>query len=596
MNKTVNERIASLQKRMKEEHIDIYLVPTSDYHQSEYVGNYFRARQYLTGFTGSAGTAVVTQDECYLWTDGRYFIQAENELKGSVCKLMKDGQPGVPTIKEFLEEHLPKHCVLGFDGRTISMQTGIDYMHMVDRKHGRVRSEVDLINDIWVNRPARSMDPAYALPLKYAGETTESKLARIREYMKSCGADYHMVSTLDDICWILNMRGTDVKYFPLVLCYAVITMYDMKLYIDKEKLNEELLENFRKAGVILHPYDEVIEDTKMIPSWSRILIDPNVTSFSVYRSIPQDAVRIERQNPEILFKAIKNETEIANIRVAQIKDSVAHVRFIKWLKENAGKMEINELQAADKLDEFRVQMGNFISPSFGPISAYGPNAAMNHYSPSAETAASVVPGGMLLTDTGGGYWEGTTDITRTYAIGEIPQEQKEHFTLVTICNLSLANAKFRKGSTGVTLDILARKPLWDRNLDYNHGTGHGVGYLLSVHEGPANFRWRSRGQDAELAAGMIITNEPGLYFDYSHGIRLENEVLVCEGETNYFGTFMYLETITYIPFDLDAIIPEMMSESEKKLLNDYHALVFEKIAPYLNEEEKEWLAFNTRAI
>ena len=594
---SIAEKIARLREKMAEKGMDVYVIPTADFHQSEYVGEHFKARAYMTGFTGSAGTAVITASEARLWTDGRYFIQAGKQLAGSPVELMKMGEPGVPTLNEYLQTAVPEGGVLGFDGRVIAMGPGLEYEKITAEKNAKIVYDYDLVDEVWEDRPALSEEPVFALELKYAGETTESKLARIREYMKECGAAKHILTTLDDICWILNIRGNDVEFFPLVLSYAVITMDSMELYINEKKLSAEIKEALAKDGVVLHPYNNIYEDVKKLEDGEVILIDPGKLNYALYSNIPENVVKVEKRNPEELFKAMKNPVEIENIRKAQIKDSVAHVRFMKWLKENIGKQEITEISASEKLDEFRVEMGNFIRPSFGPISALGEHAASAHYSATPESNAVLHEGTMFLTDTGAGFYEGSTDITRTYALGEIPQYMKDDFTLVAISNLMLASAKFMYGCTGLTLDMLARKPFWDRNMNFNHGTGHGVGYLLNIHEGPSGFRWQYRAHEIQpLEEGMVITDEPGVYIEGSHGVRLENELLVCKGEKNEYGQFMYMDTITYVPMDLDAINPDMMTAEEKKLLNDYHKQVYEKVSPYLNEEEKEWLAKYTREI
>lgn len=594
---SIAEKIARLREKMAEKGMDVYVIPTADFHQSEYVGEHFKARAYMTGFTGSAGTVVITASEARLWTDGRYFIQAGKQLAGSPVELMKMGEPGVPTLNEYLQTAVPEGGVLGFDGRVITMGSGLEYEKITAEKNAKIVYDYDLVDEVWEDRPALSEEPVFALELKYAGETTESKLARIREYMKECGAAKHILTTLDDICWILNIRGNDVEFFPLVLSYAVITMDSMELYINEKKLSAEIKEALAKDGVVLHPYNNIYEDIKKLEDGEVILIDPGKLNYALYSNIPENVVKVEKRNPEELFKAMKNPVEIENIRKAQIKDSVAHVRFMKWLKENIGKQEITEISASEKLDEFRVEMGNFIRPSFGPISALGEHAASAHYSATPESNAVLHEGTMFLTDTGAGFYEGSTDITRTYALGEIPQYMKDDFTLVAISNLMLASAKFMYGCTGLTLDMLARKPFWDRNMNFNHGTGHGVGYLLNIHEGPSGFRWQYRAHEIQpLEEGMVITDEPGVYIEGSHGVRLENELLVCKGEKNEYGQFMYMDTITYVPMDLDAINPDMMTAEEKKLLNDYHKQVYEKVSPYLNEEEKEWLAKYTREI
>lgn len=593
----VEERIAKLREQMKERGMDVYIVPTADFHQSEYVGEHFKARKFMTGFSGSAGTAVFTMTEARLWVDGRYFIQAAAQIEGTSIEMMKMGKPGVPTIDEYLKEAIPENGTLGFDGRVVAMGNGRRYEEIVAEKNGKIVYAYDLVGEIWEDRPELSKEPVFTLEEKYTGESTASKLKRIREKMAENGATVHVLTTLDDICWTLNIRGNDIEFFPLVLSYAVITMDQMHLYIDESKLDEEIKASFAKDGIVLHPYNDIYEDIKAYGAEETFLIDPIRLNYALYSNICKDAKKVEAQNPEEVFKGIKNKVEIENIRKAQIKDSVAHVRFMKWLKEHVGKETITEMSASDKLDEFRAEMGNFIRPSFEPISSYGEHAALCHYTSSPETNVELKEGSVFLTDTGAGFWEGSTDITRTYALGEIPEIMKEHFTLIVMCNLGLASARFVKGCSGSNLDPFARKPLWDRGLDFNHGTGHGVGYLLNIHEGPLNIGWGSRGSNiVPLQEGMIFTDEPGIYIEGSHGVRLENELLVREGEKNEYGQFMYLEPLTFIPFDLDAVKAEMLSEEYKKLLNEYHAAVYENVAPYLNDEEKAWLKNYTRAI
>ncbi|QQQ87731.1 MULTISPECIES: aminopeptidase P family N-terminal domain-containing protein [Peptacetobacter] len=594
---TVKERIAKLRELMKENGIDAYVVPTSDFHQSEYVGEHFKARKFITGFTGSAGTAVITLDEARLWTDGRYFTQAAKQLEGSGVELMRMAEPGVPTINEYLKSTLVEGNCLGFDGRVVAMGEGQGYEEITKANKATIKYEVDLIDEIWEDRPELSKKPAFKLGEEYAGESAASKIERIREYMKECGATYHTIATIDDICWVLNMRGDDIDFFPLVLSYMVVKMDGVDLYIDETKLNDELKSEFAEIGVAVHPYNDVYADTKKIPAGETILIDPARLNYAIYSNIPEGVAKVEERNPEVLFKAMKNPKEIENMRIAQIKDSVAHVKFMKWVKENVETMEITEMSASEKLDELREEMGNFIRPSFEPISAYADHAAMMHYCSKPETDVRLREGSVYLTDTGAGFWEGTTDITRTFVLGEVSDTIKEHFTLVAMCNLRLANATFLQGCVGMNLDILARKALWERGLDYKCGTGHGVGYLLNIHEAPTSLRWRYRAGDThKFEEGMILTDEPGVYIEGSHGIRLENELLVCMGEQNEYGQFMYFEPITYIPFDLDGIVPEVMNSDDIKYLNEYHKLVFEKVSPYLNEEETEWLRKYTREI
>lgn len=594
---TVAERLSALRKCMQDKHIDIYIVPTADFHQSEYVGEHFKARAYITGFTGSAGTAVITLHDAKLWTDGRYFLQAAKELEGTGVTLMKMFEPGVPTIEEYLETELKSGQTLSFDGRVVSVGEGDAYASIAKKNGAKIDYQEDLIDAIWTDRPPLSDKPAWFLEEKYSGESSKSKLSRIRKEMEDAGCDTHIVSTLDDICWTLNIRGNDIDFFPLVLSYAIIRKDSFELYIDERKLDDKLKSILKKDDVILHPYNDIYEDVEKLPENATVLIDKAKLNYAIFNNIPASVSIVNKRNPEILMKALKNPVEVENIKKAEIKDSVAHIRFMKWLKENLGKIRITEMSASEKLDEFRAEMGNFIRDSFEPISSYGPHSAIVHYSSSPETDVELKEGSLYLSDTGAGFYEGSTDITRTYALGEVPEKMKEDFTIVAISNLQLANAKFLQGSTGLTLDILARKPFWDRGMNYNHGTGHGVGYLLNIHEGPAGFRYKFRaGETEEIQEGMVITDEPGLYIEGSHGIRLENELLARKGVQNEYGQFLYFETITLIPFDLDAINPAILDEENKKLLNAYHKRVYEEIAPYLNEEEKAFLKKYTRAV
>ena len=594
---TVAERLSALRKCMQDKHIDMYIVPTADFHQSEYVGEHFKARAYITGFTGSAGTAVITLHDAKLWTDGRYFLQAAKELEGTGVTLMKMFEPGVPTIEEYLEAELKSGQTLSFDGRVVSVGEGDAYASIAKKNGAKIDYQEDLIDAIWTDRPPLSEEPVWFLEEKYSGESSKSKLSRIRKEMEDAGCDTHIVSTLDDICWTLNIRGNDIDFFPLVLSYAIIKKDRFELYIDERKLDDKLKSILKKDDVILHPYNDIYEDVKKLPENATVLIDKAKLNYAIFNNIPASVSIVNKRNPEILMKALKNPVEVENIKKAEIKDSIAHVRFMKWLKENLGKIRITEMSASEKLDEFRAEMGNFIRDSFEPISSYGPHSAIVHYSSSPETDVELKAGSLYLSDTGAGFYEGSTDITRTYALGEVPQKMKDDFTIVAISNLQLASAKFLQGSSGLTLDILARKPFWDRGLNYNHGTGHGVGYLLNIHEGPAGFRYKYRaGETEEIQEGMVITDEPGLYIEGSHGIRLENELLARKGVQNEYGQFLYFETITLIPFDLDAINPAILDEENKKLLNAYHKRVYEEIAPYLNEEEKAFLKKYTRAV
>lgn len=593
----VSERIAKLRDVMRARGVDLYVVPTADFHQSEYVGEHFKARAYISGFTGSAGTAVIGLDEARIWTDGRYFLQAAGELEGTGVELMKMGQPGVPTINEYISATLKSGQTLGFDGRVVAMSDGMEYADIARQKSAKIAYDKDLIDEIWSDRPELSKEPAFALGIEYTGESTQDKLKRIREFMAEQGADKHILTTLDDICWTLNIRGNDIEFFPLLLSYVLIDMNSVTLYIDETKLSEEIKQNLTEAGVTFKAYNDIYEHIKSIKVEKGLLLDSARLNYALYCNISDSINKIDKTNPEIFFKAVKNEVELDNIRKAQIKDSVAHIRFMKWLKENVSKGGICELSASDKLNALREEMGGFIRPSFEPIVGFGEHAAIIHYSSSEETNVELKEGNFLLTDTGAGFIEGSTDITRTYALGEVSDVMKADFTLVLMSNLRLSAARFKKGCNSTNLDVFARAPFWERNLDYNHGTGHGVGYLLNIHEGPSGIRWQFRPGDSHpYEAGMVLTNEPGIYIAGSHGIRLENEILVTNGEQNEYGQFMHFEVLTFVPMDLDAIKKDMMSETDIKLLNEYHKQVYDKTAEYLTDEEKAWLREYTRAI
>lgn len=593
----VPERISALRALMEERGYDAYMVPTDDNHQSEYVGEHFKARAFITGFTGSAGTAVITKDAAGLWTDGRYFIQAEQQLSGNGVKLFKMGEPGVPTVEEFIADVLPEGGTLGFDGRVVAMGEGQALEAAAAKKNGKIDYSTDLIDKIWEDRPALSEEPAFALGIEYTGESTESKLKRIRKAMEEEGADIHIIAALDDVCWTTNLRGNDIEFFPLLLSYAVITKEDMKLYIDERKLTDEMKANLAKDNISLRPYNAVYEDVKELCADSAILVDPSRLNYALYNNLPKSAKVIEKVNPTVLMKAMKNDTEIKNIKSAHVKDGVAVTKFMHWLKKNVGKTEITEISAAEKLEEFRKEQEGYLWQSFEPICGSGEHAAIVHYAATPETNVPVVTDGLFLTDTGGGYMEGSTDITRTFAFGKITDRMAEDFTTVLLCNLRLARAVFMHGTCGYNLDILARMPAWERGINYNHGTGHGVGYLMNIHEAPSGFRIAIREREkAVIEPGMVITDEPGIYIEGSHGIRTENELLVCEKEKTEYGQFLCFEPITYVPIDLDAVNPDMMTKEDKELLNAYHAKVYELVSPHLNEEEKEWLKEYTRAI
>lgn len=593
-------RIEKLQQEMAAAGMDMYLVPTADFHQSEYVGAYFKVRAWLSGFTGSAGTLVVTRDHAYLWTDGRYFIQAGRELEDTGVTLMKMREEGVPTVDEFLEENLPQGGCLGCDGRTISVSQGKAYADMMEKKQGCFLCQDDLGGKIWNDRPMMSREQAFLVDVKYVGRSREEKLADVRSIMRENRADIHLLSSLDDIAWLLNIRGNDIECNPVILSYVILTEKDVFFYVQEEAVSLEIRAELEKSGITMLPYYQVYEDVKKFADKDTVLLDEAVVNYALFENIPGGVKTVNCINPSKPMKAMKNEVERENVRAAHIKDAKAMCRFIYWLKQNVGKEEITEYSAAQKSFQFRAQDPDFLDLSFGTICAYGPNAAMCHYAPTEDACANVEPKGFFLIDSGGQYWQGTTDITRTIAVGELTQEQKEHFTLVLKGNIRLATAKFMYGMGGAHLDCLARGPLWERGLDFNHGTGHGVGFLLNVHEGPQNINWNSAirpGGYVPLEEGVLISDEPGLYLEGRYGIRCENLLLCRKGEKNAYGQFMEFEVVTLVPFEREAILPELLGTEELAWLNAYHRHVYETIAPLLDsQEEREWLKEATAEI
>ena len=593
----VSERVDALRTAMRREGIDLYLVPSADYHQSEYVGAYFKERQFITGFTGSAGTAVFSQEEAGLWTDGRYFLQAAAQLEGSGITLCRMGEPDCEPMEDFLKRLLPEGGTIGFDGRTVGVAAGKIYEKIAREKNGKICDTEDLVGEIWADRPSLPEDPAWILEEKYAGESRASKLARVRAAMKESGAGIHLLSSLDDIAWLLNIRGNDIAYCPLVLSHMIVYEDRAELFADPRKFSGEIRKALEEDRVSLRPYGEIGAAVSGLPAEGSVLLDPDRISYALYHGIPESVRVVEAQNPEVLMKSRKNEIQTENNRRAHLKDAVAHTKFMYWIKHAISSEEITEISASDKLEGFRKEQGNYIEPSFAPISAFGEHGAIVHYSADEKSNAVLREGKMLLTDTGGHYLEGTTDITRTVALGEISRREKEDFTLVARAMLRLMNMVFLHGCSGANLDAIARQVLWEKRINFNHGTGHGIGYLLSVHEAPVNFRWKETDKVAPpLEKNMVISDEPGIYIAGSHGIRTENELLVCEDEKNEYGQFMRFETLTFVPIDLDALLPERMTEEERNMLNEYHRRVYEKVSPYLTEDEREWLREYTRAV
>ncbi len=614
-----NERLLSLRNQMKEAGVHCMVIPTSDYHNSEYVSDFFMARKYFSGFTGSAGTLVVTPDEAALFTDGRYFIQAAKELKDSGITLMKMGEPEVPTMTEYVDQKLQQGGTLCFDGRVLTSSKGSE-LEEIARKHGgQLRFDLDLCDAAWENRPALIHHPVFVLSEEYAGESVEEKLTRVREEMKKEEAGIHVLTSLDDIAWLYNIRSNDVECCPVVLAYTMVTKDRALLFAEEGFAAGEdtsARERMEKAGVEIYPYDRFYEMLSSVAAQaakeeqaSGIWIDESRVNFRVLKELQKICVKaqsaqagpvlLNRENPTTLMKSIKNETELLHTRRAHIKDAVAVTRFMYWLKKNIGSVPMDEVSVAEQIDGLRAQQDGFIELSFPTISAYGTNGAIIHYGAQKETCAALKPEGMLMVDSGGHYIDGTTDITRTFILGPVTPQMKKHYTLVLRAMLSLRATRFLHGCTGANLDIRAREVLWEHGLDYKHGTGHGVGNILNVHEGPQSFRWKllpDAGKPAVFEEGMITSDEPGIYLENQYGIRIENEILCRKGEENEYGQFMYFEDLTFVPIDLDGVELSQMSELDKERLNEYHAAVFEKLEPYFEGEELTWLRHVTRAV
>ena len=603
MNQT-NIKIGQLRDRMKELGIDAYLVPTADFHESEYVGEFFKCRHFLTGFNGTAGTAVITMDKAGLWTDGRYFVQAEEQLSGSEIKLYRMGEPEFPTLDEFLEAELPVDGCLGFDGRVVNSELGYGLQNLLQEKNVTINGGNDLVGEIWTSRPAMSCEPIWSLDVKYAGKSTVEKLSDLRDAMKKNKAQIHLMTALDEIAWLFNLRGNDIVNNPVFLSYALITQDEAYLYVQKEaikedtKMGKEVCAALAEAKVQVKEYAEFLQDVAALKN-EKVLLERKKASFAVCESLDASCRIIDEMNPCATMKAVKNATEIENMRKAHLKDGIAVTKFMYWLKHTIGTCDMTEMTAAHKIEELRAEQGNYIEPSFVTIAAYKENAAMCHYHPSDEVCKKLKPEGLLLVDSGGQYLEGTTDITRTYALGPLTEKEKEYYTIVAAAMLKVSTMKFLHGCRGINLDYTIREAFWKRGLDFAHGTGHGVGYLSNVHERPNGLRWKvvpERQDSAVIEPGMICSDEPGLYFAGDFGTRTENLILCVEDEKNEYGQFLKFEFLTKAPIDLEALDTRFMDDADIERLNTYHKDVYETISPYMNDEEKEWLKHVTREI
>ena len=597
----MRKQLTDLREKMKEAGVNAYIVPTADFHASEYVGDYFKCREYVSGFTGSAGTLVVLEEEAGLWTDGRYFLQAAAQLSGSGIDLMKMDMPGVPKMLDYLREKLPEGGCIGFDGRVVDAGLGEDLEKIAGEKNGKVLYVRDLCGEIWPDRPPMSAEPIHLLQPSYTGKETGEKLAELKAEMGKRGDDAHLLTSLDDIAWLFNLRGSDVDYNPVAMAYALICQEKTLIYLSPDALNPAAAEKFREDGVTVKSYFDIYEDIRHLPDGTRLLLDEQRVNYQLVKSLPEGVKKVNGVNPTTLWKAVKTSEEQAWAMEVHVQDGVALTRFIYWLKKQMKEPEglsITEISAADKLEEFRRQQVGYLGPSFDTIAGYQAHGAIIHYKATPETDVPLKPEGLLLVDSGGQYMGGTTDVTRTIVLGPLSHEQKKAFTLVLAGMLRLGNARFPEGTTGANLDVLARYPLWQRHLDYRHGTGHGVGSFLNVHEGPNQVRLKDSNARYHwsFVPGMITSDEPGYYQDGDFGIRHEN-LMLCVGDgSSEYGSFCKFEFLTLAPIDLEGVDPKYLSEDDVKLLNEYHCRVWQQIGPKLSEEERDWLRTATRPL
>ncbi len=595
----IQSRISELRKLMKERNIDVYYIPNEDDHLSEeYTADYFKCKSYMSGFSGDAGCTIITQDFAGLWTDGRYFTAAEEELKGTGVELMRLRQEGVMDPLPFVVEHTPENGKAGFDGRVVSADTALALSRELSRKHASMHVNEDLVGMVWKDRPQMPKQPLFILDTEYTGTDASERIAMVRDRMHEKHADVLVLTMLEDPCWMLNIRGNDIPCTPVAYAYAMVTDDDVYYYIDKTQVTDEIQQYFDKIHVTVRDYEALADDLGSIHG-KLIWTDLRSLNTYLYSHISDDNKILNELSPIMEFRSVKNDTEIRCMHDSQQRDGAAMVRFIMWLKANVGNGDMDELKAARYLDHQRALQENYIEPSFETISAYGPNAAMMHYTATEKSYAHVDPKGFLLVDSGGTYKDGSTDITRTIACGPLSEEEKKYYTLVLKGHLDLMAARFLQGSTGNNLDILARRPLWNLNIDYQCGTGHGVGYVLGVHEGVHGIRWgvpTASRPSVPFEPGMIVTDEPGVYLPHKLGVRIENDLLIVKDEKNFYGQWLKFEPMTYCPYELDAIDVKYLDDAEIKQINDYHQMVYDKLSPLLNEEEKAWLRNATRKL
>lgn len=591
----INERIKMLREKMVEKNIDYYLVIDSDDHSSEYVDPHYKSRSYLSGFTGSAGIIIISKKEACLWADGRYHVQAENQIKSSEIKLYKLGLEGVINYLDYLKRNVNDKETIGFDGRCFSLSELESIKEQFTSKDILFKIDCDLVGDIWEDRPEIHKDKAFSHDVKYCGVSREEKLKNVRIKMDELGVSNYVISSLDDIAWLLNIRGNDIPYNPVVVSFVLMDKKNTFLFIDAEKISKELLSELEKAGIKLEKYNKIYDAISDIKTGS-ILFDKSKTNCKLANSIGENVEKVMLRNVTTDMKAIKNPVEIKNLKETQLKDCAALVKFFSYIEDHIEKETITELDVSDLLLKFRSENEDFVEPSFTTIAGYMENAALAHYQATEEKYSILSPKGFLLIDSGGQYYGGTTDITRTFSLGEVTDEMKKDFTYALKALINLSCAKFLKGTNGIPLDMMARSILWNYGIDYKHGTGHGLGFFLNVHEGPQGFSLKAN-QAVYHEAGMLTTNEPGIYKEGKYGIRHENDMLTVEkGKNEYGDTFMEFETVTFCPFDIKSIDKKYLNIDEINWINEYHKKTFEFLSPLLKGKDLEWLKKATQEI
>ncbi|MBF0759648.1 aminopeptidase P family protein [Dysgonomonas mossii] len=588
----INKRLAALREFMGEKGLHAFIIPSTDSHLSEYPASHWASREWISGFTGSAGTVVVTREKAGLWTDSRYFLQGAKELEGADIELFKEGLPSTPSIEEWLTTELGKGEYVGIDGTVYAAKEAMNLTHKLNMKGLHLISDYDPFSKIWNDRPEIPTNTIFVLPEKYAGEAAHKKIARICDVVEKNGAESLLVASLDTIAWIFNIRGNDVKCNPVAVSYAYVSKEETVLFINPKKLTSEISDYLKAEGVTIAEYDKVFDYVSKLKT--PVCLDANKVTFKLYNTIPDGCRIIDMPSPADLMKSIKNDTEVQGIRNAMERDGVALVHFFMWLEKAVPGGNVTEIMIPEKLVEYRSQQKNFVGESFDTISGYGPNGAIVHYHVSNESSLPVKPEGLLLVDSGAQYFDGTTDITRTLAVGPLTDQMKKDYTMVLKGHINLATAIYPQGTRGSQLDILARKALWDEGLNYLHGTGHGIGHFLNVHEGPQNIRMNEN--STTLQPGMVTSNEPGLYRAGQYGIRIENLIRTKHEMTTEFGDFYSFETLTLCPIDTTPIIKEMLTEKEIIWLNEYHKFVYDRLSPLLTEDEKQWLKEKTHEI